>query len=294
MQEETRRLFRQQQQAQAAAAAAAAASSAGSTAAKPAIAAGLNGGLASGGATSSLPRYAVQTSSGTLYCTICDMSVKSELLWPAHANGKKHKEAIASANQATASSNAARSKRPAEQEADEGGHDSKRSRSALPADFFGSGNGASHGTEEPAATKTALPTGFFDDADRDAKAHNEPTAADKFEAEWASFSKAIAEETSQTPATDEHLHADDDNEWLERERERLTEQEWNMRKVARFRDQYQSHVQRLQQQGKQSAAAPPQAMSVDNGATNEGDESDDDDEANDPDAVHNWRMKSSV
>ncbi|XP_054615273.1 zinc finger protein 830 [Dunckerocampus dactyliophorus] len=112
--------------------------------------------------------YAKYNSLGHLSCVLCNMQVKSELLWPAHVLGKQHKEKVSELKEAKQTLQSQPVKRKAPNDEDVSGKKAKptpeagQSASAVPADFF----------EKPDSAKSSgisLLAGVYDDDDEDEK-----------------------------------------------------------------------------------------------------------------------------
>ncbi|XP_061835311.2 zinc finger protein 830 [Nerophis lumbriciformis] len=110
--------------------------------------------------------FAKYNSLGHLSCVLCNMQVKSELLWPAHVLGKQHKEKVTQLKTAKQTPQSQPEKRKAPNEDDVNGKKAKptpgegQSASAVPGDFF----------EQPDSAKSAgisLLVGVYDDDDDD-------------------------------------------------------------------------------------------------------------------------------
>lgn len=118
--------------------------------------------------------FAKYNSLGHLSCTLCNVQVKSELLWPAHVLGKQHKEKAAELKQAGTQPEKPQSqpvKRKAPDNGDVNGKKPKAApvagQSGLPGDFFQkpSGNQAATSTQKSAGL--SLLAGVYDEDDND-------------------------------------------------------------------------------------------------------------------------------
>lgn len=133
--------------------------------------------------------FAKYNSLGHLSCVLCNVQVKSELLWPAHVLGKQHKEKVAElkeAKQAPAPAPAPSQplKRKAPGNEDVNGKKAKpavqaagRAASELPGDFF-----EKPSSKEPAAAQTSaglsLLAGVYDEDSDEEEAGAAGTATD--------------------------------------------------------------------------------------------------------------------
>ncbi|XP_028988764.1 zinc finger protein 830 [Betta splendens] len=122
--------------------------------------------------------FAKYSSLGHLSCVLCNVQVKSELLWPAHVLGKQHKEKVAELKEAKTQPVAPQSqavKRKAPDNEDVNGKKQKPApaagQSGLPGDFFAKPSGRA-----PVSTQTSaglsLLAGVYDE-DEDDGGHEE-------------------------------------------------------------------------------------------------------------------------
>lgn len=119
--------------------------------------------------------FAKYNSLGHLSCTLCNVQVKSELLWPTHVLGKQHKEKVAEvkgAKSETVTQQIQPVKRKAPDNEDVNGKKAKpssgtsQSAAGLPSDFF-----AKPSEKKPAASQNSaglsLLAGVYDEDDDD-------------------------------------------------------------------------------------------------------------------------------
>ncbi|XP_071942134.1 zinc finger protein 830-like [Antedon mediterranea] len=262
---------------------------------------------------SPLARY---NSLGQLSCKVCNIQIKSEILWKSHLQSRKHKESLEllkSGKPQVATTPAAATKNKAKQVYQEEPVTKKakveETSKGLPADFFDTEISSSDTTQasnnkklpddffdsnikpssqpetttekdvQPESSKTmaeALPEGFFDDPDMDAKVRKVEPKKN-IDDEWAEFQKVMQQEQQVSEAI---LEEDVDEAQKERQIDEIDEQITRWKKTDILRDK---------QEELRAKANERDSSSKDN----ENVEDDDDDDEADFEEFLDWRSKEA-
>lgn len=210
-------------------------------------------------------------SSGQLFCVLCNIPIKSAILWNSHVLGKKHKENLAnfkgksSKDQSVTELNASHShespfeshtgKRTSQNKVEPNAdisqkkikvdHDSNTSREknmnpadgqpGLPSDFFDSPSKSQPDAKRIISSEDSsegIPEGFFDNPRLDAKIRK-VEYKDPAEEEWETFQKVMQVETQVSQSI---VEGEDEESRVDRELSELSEQRLYFLRADALRD----------------------------------------------------------